>query len=259
MYPCTKCNHNFTTKQGLQKHEERKVSCTVETEKEKTCECKYCHKMFRFASNRYKHYKCCKMKPQEEAKEESVDDESMDDDEILALVKSFKLKKNELKQRLMSPTTITNNTTNNISDSNNTTINILINDFGNENLERITDEFLHKCFKNYKKQGIQMLTKHVHFNDEYPEDKNIRRGSITNKTLKIRQNGQWTPASKNSVMDKVISDKLWHLNKYFIEHHEQVGEVEAELFTKWYHAVREKRGEDFFNIRNELFVYASTK
>lgn len=101
MYPCTKCNHNFATKQALQKHGERKVSCTVEAEKEKTCECKYCHKMFRYAS---KHYKCCKMKPQEvkEAKVEEVNESSMGDDEILALVKSLNLKKDELEQRLMS-------------------------------------------------------------------------------------------------------------------------------------------------------------
>lgn len=100
MYPCTNCNHNFATKQALQKHGERKVSCIVEAEKEKTCECKYCHKMFRFASNRCKHYKCCKMKPQE-VKVEEVN-ESMGDDEILALVKSLNLNKDELEQRLMS-------------------------------------------------------------------------------------------------------------------------------------------------------------
>ena len=261
MYPCLKCNHQFGSKQSLERHEARKVPCTeANAVFEKSCECKYCHKMFQYASNRSRHYKSCKMKPQET-------EEEYDMDEFLDLMKTLKLSQKKAKMILMNHcTSLTTNSNNNSSNSsnspinsNNTTINIHINDFGSENLERITDDILHKCFKNYKQHGIQMLTKYIHFNDEYPEDKNIRRGSITNKTLQIRQNGQWTPASKNSVMDKVLFDQIRHLNKYYLDHHDVVDEVEAELFTKWYHAIREKRGEDFFNVREELFVYASSR
>lgn len=247
MFQCTKCNSMFASKQSLQRHKVKKIPCVESTSAEKNLECKYCHRLFRFASNRSKHHKVCLMKPTDIVDNNNVDEEMND---LIHLIKDLKLTKQEAINRLAGAniTNITNH---------NTAI-FQINNFGSESLDdgRITDDLLHKCF-NDKKNGIQMLAKHIHFNDDFPNDKNIRRGSVTNKTLQIMQNGSWTLANKNTVLDKVIRDKLRIIIDYYVKHHSEIDPGISELFDKWFTQVLDKKGEDFYNVRNELFLLAS--
>jgi hypothetical protein len=99
-----------------------------------------------------------------------------------------------------------------------------------------------------------MLTKAIHFNDDYPSDKNIRRGTISNKTVKIMQEGKWVLADKNTVVDKVMWDKQQIIYMHFLNEMTEFEDI-FDIVTRWYYQIREKRGELFFNIRNEIYTY----
>lgn len=242
MFKCSNCQREFSSKQSLQRHESRKVSCLQKADK--IYKCNSCDKIFHFASNRSNHYKVCREKTNDKITESDLP-------ELLKLINDLKLTKEEVKKRLSG----NNNNTTNITNINN--IQIIITNFGKEDISRIAPSILHQCMGDTKK-GIQMLTKHIHFNDDFPNDKNIRKGSTTNKTLQIMEGGAWTHANKNTVLDKVIVDKARIINGYMNAHYWEIDRITRELFEIWYRKVTEKRGEEFFNIRNELFILASS-
>lgn len=93
----------------------------------------------------------------------------------------------------------TNNTTNNnINNTINNTININvnglhINDFGCETGELLTNELLDKWYY-YNGKGVIQLIRKIHFNDEFPENTNLRQGR-NKKRMRIRENGNWSEYS----------------------------------------------------------------
>jgi hypothetical protein len=211
------------------------------------------------------------MKPQE--KEEI---HAYDMGEIMDLIKKLKLSQKEVIRRLMNdsppqPPMLDDNDLKNINKhmlglnmnkghimallkvptfNNNTSIN----NFGSENMERVTHEYLESCVKS--KDGLQRLAKFIHFNKDYPKDMNVRRGSITQKTLKIMENGSWVRADRNTVLDKMIKYMLDMMIQYFFEFHHEMPQAFIDEFAKWYKSTRSKSSRDYFNIRNELNMCA---
>ena len=88
---------------------------------------------------------------------------------------------------------------NNITNYNN----IVINNFGKENIDYITDSMLKKMLKQGSK-SIPSLIKEIHFNPDHPENHNVR---INNKKLKfaeIRENNKWKYKHKKAVLDDLV-------------------------------------------------------
>jgi hypothetical protein len=241
MFRCTSCSRDFSSKQSLQRHGARLVPCKPAGEGGKKYICKYCSREFNHASNRCSHQHICKEKPAQEAtpaqdatppQDENVHDETMKD--LIKLVKDLKLSEQEAMRRI----------------ANDPKPMIQVNNFGSECTDRITDDVLKECLNDI--YGVQKLIKFVHFNDDFPNDKNIRRGSVTNKTVKIVENGRWTLANKNTVLDKVIREKVMMIMAYNLRHCQELD------LLKWYTKILYKTSEDYFNIRNELFLLASS-
>ena len=91
----------------------------------------------------------------------------------------------------------TTNVTNNIDNStNNQQNNIILNNFGEENLEMLTHNFMNNMIQ-YPFSAIPKMIKKTHFNDKHPENKNIRMlnkkdnklqlEKITNGNMSIRK------------------------------------------------------------------------
>jgi hypothetical protein len=263
MFRCDKCNREFSSKQSLQRHGARLLPCKPVTAGAKKYCCKYCSQEFNHASNRCSHQHICKQKPQEgESSTSSITVPSAkpvapilsekDKKELNELMDELKLTRQQVEDRLRNPGGITNHITNNINQTNI----FNINNFGSEDCSRITENILHNCFLDRKK-GISTLIKFVHFNDDFPSDKNIRKGSITRKTLQIMQDGAWTHANKNIVLDKVIVDKARLINGYFQSNYFSFDHITREPYENWFDKMREKRGEDFYNLRNEIYLLAN--
>jgi hypothetical protein len=87
------------------------------------------------------------------------------------------------------------------------TININIRDFGKENPGWLTENILYAVIGNVDR-AIPMLMKKKHFNDQFPENMNLRlntRGDI-NKRLQVRENGKWRLRDSKQTFYKVVID-----------------------------------------------------
>lgn len=82
-----------------------------------------------------------------------------------------------------------NNITNNVVNNDNRVINVVINSFGNESLDHITTDYMHKRLMDINGKGVVKFVKDVHFNPKIPENHNIRKQN--NKELRVYENSEW--------------------------------------------------------------------
>ena len=102
-------------------------------------------------------------------------------------------------------TTNNNNNTTNMTNSHNTIHNTInINNYGEENTKYITKQFIVDLLKNKPFKAIPEMIKHTHFNEEHPENQNIK---ITNKKepyVKIMKDNKWELQDrKNTITDLI--------------------------------------------------------
>ena len=82
--------------------------------------------------------------------------------------------------------------------------NIIINNYGNENIEYITPGDI----KNFIQQGpyasIPKLLKLTHFNDEHPENHNLAITNVKSKYAHVRKNDIWQIKLLNEILEDLI-------------------------------------------------------
>lgn len=98
-----------------------------------------------------------------------------------------------------------NNTTNNIVNNNGITVNIQINSFGKENPKWLTERTIGYIFQDNAK-GLASLIKAKHFNDDFPENQNIRIDTKNNinKYVQVHQNGKWRLRQTKPTLDSLL-------------------------------------------------------
>ena len=180
-----------------------------DTKKSSKLECQYCHKIFKHRSSFSRHVnKRCKMRNiivEEKAKIDITAD-------ILKKLEDLKA----------GPTInyYTNNYTQHII---NNTQNIIINNYGKEDISYITNE----CFKKILQgpfASIQRTNNMIHFNKEHPENMNVK---ITNKKdpfVKIYKKDKWCLADKSKVIKEMIEKAMNLIDEYY----EKEGKIDLE-------------------------------
>jgi hypothetical protein len=168
-------------------------------------ECIYCSKSFSRNSNLTKHLKICKIKIEKEKKDLEKNNE-------------IKELKEMVEKLLVENKGNTNISDNSISNSNNTIHNTInINNYGEEDTKYITSDYILNLLKFKPAKAIPELIKHTHFNDEHPENQNIK---ITNKKgphIKVRKNNKWELQNKEETLTDLIDRQHVHLNNEKIE------------------------------------------
>ena len=184
--------------------------------------CEYCLKTFSRNSNLTKHLKTCKKK---------MANENEKDKKIEELIKNQEEMKEQMKEMVekllvnSGGNTITNNNTNNTNNStnnsnnttNNMTNNIIIHNYGDEDTKYITSDYILNLLKYKPAKAIPELIKHTHFNEEHPENQNIK---ITNKKepyIKVRKNDKWELQNKEETITDLIDRQQVHLMDEKIE------------------------------------------
>ena len=150
-FNCIDCKKIFSTKGSLTRHLNR---CKGELLPN---QCLYCKKMFSNSSNKTRHVKICKHKPIEEIKEGDIN--------------------------------INNSTINSNNINNTTNIQNTFNDNRQTHLYLTNDQymdFIGKILSEGVTGFISTALKKLHFNDEYPEYKNIK--TITKNFIEIVSN-----------------------------------------------------------------------
>jgi len=109
----------------------------------------------------------------------------------------------------------TNNTNNTNIDTQNNTINIHINAFGNENTDYLDDKAILQCIDRVYK-SIPAIIEKLHFNPQHPENHNIK---ITNKKLPyasvMGNNQRWKTVDRKDAIDKMVTNGYYMLDEKY--------------------------------------------
>ena len=165
--------------------------------------CSYCGNSYSKNCNMRRHEKKCKIKMEKEKTDLEKDNE----------IKELK----EMVEKLLvnsGGNTITNNTNTNNTNSNNTTnntVNIHINNYGDENTKYITNDFILNLL-NKPYSAIPELIKYTHFNDKHPENQNIKLTNKKEPFVKVLKNNKWELADRKDTITDLIDKKHSLLN-----------------------------------------------
>jgi len=129
-----------------------------------------------------------------------------------------------------------NNTTNNIEtlvNNNNNNINIVINGFGDENIDYITKEFYKELF-NGPFGAVQKLIRQIHFHSEHPENWNVKiTNDKTNKALIYKPNTKrWVKRDKKDTINSLVEKGYGILDDHF-EIQKKENELDDKVISKY--------------------------
>ncbi len=173
--------------------------------------CKYCNKSFTRKSGLIKHLNICLKKKDTELLINNQNEEIIKMKKEIDELKNFKIQ---------TQNNTTNNTCNNTSNNNshnntNMSKNIIINNYGDENIK-------HLKYKDYvdilssKYMCVPNLIEKIHFDSEHPENQNIKYTNKKEPYLKIMKNNKWQFVNKKNELLNLIDDKCFILKeKYY--------------------------------------------
>jgi hypothetical protein len=85
----------------------------------------------------------------------------------------------------------------------NNTINVTINDFGEENVSYITQEFIEHCFEA-EINGVKTIMENIYFNDDHPENHNVRLMSLKNAIAEVYKDNKWIPKGLHDTIERML-------------------------------------------------------
>jgi len=239
-YKCNNCLDFFKTKQQLDRHLSKKNKCTIKT----NFQCFNCNKYFRSKYYLKDHVsnKCTsstdlivKDKHSDveiaitEILSSTIDDTlktellkkhniNLLDDQILKIINSdmnINGKMINLKSCINDPkshqTVIANITNNTIIKNSHNTTNIMINNFGKEEIAYLDSEYFNNLIMNqHIEKGYVQLIKDIYLNKEHPENGTVKIENINNKYALVYDNGKWNTILKYELRE------LLHKKNYTI-------------------------------------------
>ena len=93
---------------------------------------------------------------------------------------------------------------------------IKLNNFGEENLSHITDDYKLKML-SLPYGMIQNMIEKVHFNNKFPENKNIALTNKRDNMIRVFRGKKWRYQDRNYVVDELIKNNYNRLDEYFEE------------------------------------------
>jgi hypothetical protein len=96
-------------------------------------------------------------------------------------------------------------------------ININILPFGSETIEHVENnpQLLEECIKNVRHTGIPELISQIFFNDDQPQNKNVKLGKQYHPPkMLVFTDGAWTSCDRSTILDKMITKGTNILIKY---------------------------------------------
>ena len=189
---CKKCNKSYKTLKSLIKHEETCKGIDDLT-------CPRCMISFSSRSSKSNHMKRNNCKPR------SI---------IYA-------RKTNLENEIVNYNTINNiESQYNIGTQNNVTNNIYVNNYGNERIDYLNYEKMLEIFK--KAYDIpSLLTKEIHFNEEFPENNNIKDSDKNNYAL-VKMKEEYILEDLNILAEELVKKKSTQIQKFAIENKEEI-------------------------------------
>ena len=172
-------------------------------------ECKKCNKTLSSSKNRWRHEKTCK-------KENIIEIKQMQETIELLENKVLLLEKKAKKSNTIGNNINGNNINNQINSNNNVNITNIIK-LGNEELDSVLSNKDKLKILNKRYMCLDYLIKHVHFNDNYPQFKNIvitnLRDNIGYKYDDI--SSKFIALSKDELLNDLINERLYDITQFY--------------------------------------------
>ena len=163
--------------------------------------CQFCHKSFKHKSSFSRHLKKrCKIKNKIEIYNE---ESGIGITEILNKINEFRPSSQTINNYYMSTQNITNNTQN-----------IIINNYGKENISYITQATLHKII-NGPFASIQRTNSLIHFNKDHPENMNVKMSDKEDSKFEVFKGNKWCPADKKRVIKEMVDRAMVLIDEYY--------------------------------------------
>lgn len=224
-YKCPRCGYTTKQKSNIRIHYLRKTPCrpvledksiedllkSLEVTPKRTFECTICNKVYTSRQGLYNHRKDCSSNKQtlsevQEHTEKEPISTSGDTTTMMltALQQVIKQQQTQIahlqelidSNRCMQPTQTTQNNT----------INIFMNtpnEFGNESLDHLTEEYKLECLL-MQNAGVLNLLSLIHFNKDKPENHNILFKSAKNKTCLVYLQNRWVEMHAGTIISSLL-------------------------------------------------------
>lgn len=256
MHTCDRCGYDSEHKQNLLRHLRNKTPCeplvsdrstqsileelTKKNYNDVTYDCEHCQKKFNNRSSMYRHVKNCKHKI----------------DIIEKLTTEMEALKKEL-QEVKKNTSSVN--TQNIENQTTTNYSFHINNYGNETLDHLPNDFLTSCFMF---KNILSLMENIHFDPDCPQNKNIKLQSLKHKLVKVYQDDKWIAKPADHVLDELVNKGQTILRRHYRNNREEVEEEmskeEIDEVVNWLTQIFEDNEKIRRPLKHELVALLDT-
>ena len=272
-YKCNTCGKIFKHKGTYLRHQNRKFPCSklnhlesqMNHKKSDTCEqknenesflesqekslnkkvihvCNWCNKEFSTNSNMNRHIKSyCKVKKSNEQEKELI---------YTQLLQQLEEQNEQNKKLINENKQLKNNSKQTINNTiNNTTHNIKLVSFGDEDLNIIPEDIIKQAL-NYGFKSVPVFTKYLHFNKNKPENHNIYINNMKNKFVMVYKKDDWNLTNQDDILGKLIDFKTDFLADKFEEYKNDLPESTLRKFDRF---LDEQYEDDVINdIKDEL-------
>ena len=190
--------------------------------------CKYCNKYYSNNSHMNRHMKkCIKNETVSLTIHESNDKETKLSEYIKLIEKENKLIKREKKDMQKENKLIKKekkamgkeiekliDKVGNVTNNNMLQQNIIINNYGNENLDYLTEGYLTSLLK-IPCGSVLTLLKDIHFNANHPENHNVKIPNRKEKFAIVYMDGEWKLRNKKDVISNMVDMSYNIVDCYF--------------------------------------------
>jgi len=201
-FKCQRCHKIFSKKINLQQHIERKNPCELVKKKlliqeapieltsnntiKKDFQCQFCHKYYSTNGNLQRHlHDFCKFNQNNKINVQNA-------------------------STINNQNAPTFNINNNLDNS--TTNNIVVLNFGHENLNYINEKYLHSLLKK-PYLSVNEIIKNLHFHPKHPENHNVFIKNRKNGGIYVMKNGKWILTQKKPVIEHMV-EKGYNIIEY---------------------------------------------
>ena len=225
---CERCGYTCEEKKHLVQHLKRKVPCvslnskrtqqvilhdlTMKSFNEANFQCEHCDKKFNTRQGKYQHLKKCQLRT-----------ESLSHGEGGNTLHSHNITNN-------TTTTSSHNTvTNNNSHNTNVVLKLNIRDFGHENMAALPDSAIRD---NIMFLRFIDLLEMLHFDEDYPENRNFRLVSLKQELMEFYKNQKWYSVTLLTGIDDLIKHACRIFRNFYNSNKEDVKEDMGEEDTE---------------------------
>jgi len=204
VYSCSSCNYTTNVQQSYNRHIKSATHNKKCNNTRTNYVCENCQKIYLHRQSLYNHYKKCQSSNTNnqsvlECMQQKIDKFEKERDEMKAQI-ALLMEKCENRMPQGQP----HNTTNSHNTNSHNNV-IVVNNFGNENIDYITDKKVKEIITESGFIGsIPKLIDDIHFDKGHPENHNIKITNMKSNLAKIFKNDKWIAASKSDTIEGLL-------------------------------------------------------